>query len=265
MDQLMEDVVVDNHEVEQEAMQMGWVPEEQFRGDKSKWRSADEFVERGREILPIVLKNKEELLVKNRVLEAELKEMKVAIEDFKEYRKADKDRMYKQAMNDLKAKKKEAIETGDGEMAVVLDDAIDELRDSQAEEKVQKTAAPEQPKVDPEFLSWVEQNDWYAKNAVLQHAANAAGVEVQEEFPSLKGKGFLDKVAAKVKERYPEKFGNTRRDNTSSVEEGGNATPRNGKKQTYANLPADAKQACDRFVKQGIMTAEDYVKEYDWS
>lgn len=264
MDQVNEEVVVDNSVVEAEARQMGWVPEEEFRGDTSKWRSADEFVERGREILPIVLKNKQELLDKNRVLESELKEMKVAIEDFKEYRKADKDRMYKQAMNDLKAKKKEAIETGDGEMAVVLDDAIDELRDSQAEEKVQKVEKPEQGKVDPEFLKWVESNDWYAKDAVLQHASNAAGVEVQVEFPGLQGKAFLDKVTEKVKARYPEKFGNTRRENSSSVEAGGGGT-RTSKKQSYANLPADAQAACDRFVKQGIMTQADYVQEYDWS
>jgi hypothetical protein len=34
------------------------------------------------------------------------------------------------------------------------------------------------------------------------------------------------------------------------------------KAETYDNLPADAKAACDDFVKQGFMKREDYVKQY---
>lgn len=258
------DQVETSPEVIAEARQMGWVPQEEFRGDESKWRSADEFVERGREILPIVLKNKEELLHKNKVLENELKEIKAAMEDFKEYRKADKDRMYKQALSDLKFKKKEAVDNSDGEMVVAIDEAIDELKTEQHEVKEQPKGVAKEPVVDPEFMKWVNENDWYANNAVLQYAANAAGVEVMEEFPGLKGKPFLDKVTSKVRERYPEKFGNVRRESASSVEEGGNPAPRGSKKKTYANLPADAKAACDKFVKQGIMKQEEYVSEFEW-
>lgn len=251
-------------EIIAEARQMGWVPQEEFRGDESKWRNADDFVERGREILPIVLKNKEELLHKNKVLENELKEIKSAMEDFKEYRKADKDRMYKQALSDLKFKKKEAVDNSDGEMVVAIDEAIDELKTEQLEVKEQPKGNTKEPVIDPEFMKWVNENDWYANNAVLQYAANAAGAEVMEESPGLKGKPFLDKVTSKVRERYPEKFGNARRESASSVEEGGNSAPRGSKKKTYANLPADAKAACDKFVKQGIMKQEEYVSEFEW-
>lgn len=261
-EEVIDNVVENDPAVESEARQMGWVPEEDFRGDKSKWRSAEEFVERGREILPIVLKNKEELLVKNRVLEAELKEMKTAIEDFKEYRKADKDRMYKQALQDLKAKKKEAIADGDGELAVELDDAIDELKESAKDAPV--TPVEKTDQLDPEFVKWVDETEWYRKDAALQHAANAAAIDVQAIFPQLKGRAFLDKVSDLVKDKYPEKFGNTRRTNSNTVEEGGNTQPRSTKKKSYDNLPADAKAACDKFVKQGIMSKEDYVNEYDW-
>jgi len=29
-------------------------------------------------------------------------------------------------------------------------------------------------------------------------------------------------------------------------------------------LPQEAKAACDRFVKQGLLTVEEYLKEYEW-
>jgi hypothetical protein len=32
--------------------------------------------------------------------------------------------------------------------------------------------------------------------------------------------------------------------------------------KSYAALPDDAKKACDRFVKQGLMTKEQYIKDY---
>ena len=37
-------------------------------------------------------------------------------------------------------------------------------------------------------------------------------------------------------------------------------------KRSYENLPTEAKAACDRFLKQGLIrNKEDYVREYDWS
>jgi len=267
VEDMIDDVVEDNTaEVESEARQMGWVPEGEFRGDKSKWRSADEFVERGREILPIVLKNKEELLHKNKALENELRELKVAVDEFKEYRKSDKERMYKQAIADLKDKKKEAIEDGNGGLAVELDDAIDEIKVAQQE--LQQAPTKKEPEANPpapEFVEWVQSNDWYAKNAMLQHAANAAGIEIGQEFPGLQGKKFLDKVTERVKERYPEKFGNPRRESAGQVEGGNTTQSRTTKKQSYNNLPQEARDACDRFVKQGIMSQEEYVKGYEWN
>ena len=38
----------------------------------------------------------------------------------------------------------------------------------------------------------------------------------------------------------------------------------NDSKRTYADLPADAKKACDQFVKDKIMTREQYLEIYEW-
>lgn len=39
---------------EKEAREMGWVPETEFKGEKEKWKPADQFVQDGERILPIV-------------------------------------------------------------------------------------------------------------------------------------------------------------------------------------------------------------------
>jgi hypothetical protein len=40
--------------------------------------------------------------------------------------------------------------------------------------------------------------------------------------------------------------------------------PTGKKKKGYNDLPAEAKAACDKFVKQKLMTVEQYVNEYEW-
>ncbi len=41
-------------EVETQALAMGWIPEEKFRGDKAKWVDAETYVERGQTYLPFI-------------------------------------------------------------------------------------------------------------------------------------------------------------------------------------------------------------------
>jgi len=58
---------------------------------------------------------------------------------------------------------------------------------------------------------------------------------------------------------------NPNRGQPSSVETGGSRTTETSTDdKSYENLPADAKAACDRFVKNQGMKQEDYVASYDW-
>ena len=47
--------------LENEAKLMGWVPEAQFKGPKDHWISAEEFVDKGRHVMPILLANNKRL------------------------------------------------------------------------------------------------------------------------------------------------------------------------------------------------------------
>ena len=62
---------------------------------------------------------------------------------------------------------------------------------------------------------------------------------------------------------FRSRFGKQKVNNPIDVGTGSTSRPAKGKK-SYESLPAEAKAACDKFVKQGLMTREEYVKEFDW-
>jgi hypothetical protein len=81
----------------------------------------------------------------------------------------------------------------------------------------------------------------------------------------LKGQAFLDKLDEVLAEEFPNKFGK-KQSPSSRVESGSGRQSRSGgNTQSYDNLPPEAKSACDRFVKQKLMTREQYVADFDWS
>jgi hypothetical protein len=77
------------------------------------------------------------------------------------------------------------------------------------------------------------------------------------------GESFLDEVTKRVKKAYPEKFANTNRNRPSPVE-GTTAPSTSGAKagKGFKDLPPDAQAACQKFEKQGLLTREQYLKEF---
>jgi hypothetical protein len=100
----------------------------------------------------------------------------------------------------------------------------------------------------------------------MTYVANGLGSSVRKQFPHLTGRAFLDKLDEKIVEYFPQKaLGNKAKG--SAVDSTGNVRggTTSGKK-SYDNLPDDARQACDRFIKQGwIKSKQEYVDSYDWN
>lgn len=251
-------------EVIREAELLGWVPKEKFRGSEDDWIDAEVFVKRGKEINPILRKNNELLLNKLNAKDSEIAEIKAAVDEFRKYHAETEERAYKRALSDLKAAKKEALETGDHEAVVEIDDEIADLKESKKTEVATSTEPTKQtPVTDPVYVSWESENRWIVDEPALARAAEQAAELLRIRGETTTGRVFLDKVTDKVKEAFPEKFGNTNRDRASPVE-GSRPAAKSGKRG-YADLPAEAKVACDRFVKQGLMTKDQYVADFDWN
>jgi len=278
---MSEETVVENTvapEVLSEARSQGWVPKEEFRGPEGVWVDAEKFVLKGKQINPILRKNNEILLKKIGDKDKEIAEIKASVEEFKAFQKEAYQRKlgeYETQISQLKVAKREAVTNGDGDRVVAIDDAIDELKEQKAQAKAEADKKPvvveekkqeQQIQIDPILQNWMDGNSWYGRDDEASEVANALGVAVKKQFPHLSGQAFLDKLDERIEERIPEVKGKKRVSQVEGAANTGNSGgSRSTTKKTYENLPSDAKAACDKFVKQKLMTKEDYVSSYDWS
>ena len=278
--------VIDNKEEQEsevdkanikEASGQGWVPKEKFRGKEEDWVDAETFVKRGREILPILRKNNENLLKELNHTKESLKEFRQTAEEFKKFQKES----YQKKASDLEAQivqlkvaRSQAITDGDGQRVTAMDDVIDglkvEAKEARDNAKIETRTTVAQPTVDPRLQEWLNNNEWFGKESRITKMANSIGEDLREKNPGLMGDAFLAKLDEALAEEFPERFGankGEKRTPNYQTESGANRGRSVGSgKKSYANLPDDAKAACDRYIKQGLMkTREEYVQEYDWS
>lgn len=244
--------------VEAEASKMGWTPKEQFKGDPAKWRPADEFVERGKNMLPIV-----QATVKRQ--ERELSELRTTVQDFAAHMSKTEQRAYDRALADLKAQRAAAIAAGDGETFEKVDEAITDLN-KEVQAKAVK-AAPAKAEDDPVYAEWEGRNTWL-KDPKMSAFGTAAANYLRSTGETAQGAEFLELVTKEVKTKFPDKFTNPRREVAPAVEGAAPAARKGGK--SYADMPADARAACDRMAKNGYGSdakamgefKASYVKQY---
>ena len=266
-------------EVRHEAESQGWVPKERFRGNENDWVDAETFVKRGREILPILRKNNENLIKDLNQTKEQLKEFREAAEEFKRFQRESYERKatdYERRIQEIKDSRAQAITDGDGQKVNALDDALDEAKESfrEAKQAVKDVVSTKEPvatetaaTIDPSLQLWLDRNNWFGEDRRMTSIANGIGESLRLEFPGLKGQPFLDKLDEVLVEEFPNKFGGSKKNvSASRVESGSGRQSRSGSNaQSYDNLPSTAKDACDRFVKQKLMTREQYVQDYDWN
>jgi hypothetical protein len=243
------EVVVPNPS-EEKARTQGWVPKEEFRGDPEKWVDAQTFVERGEKIIPI-LKERNDHLFK------EVKEVKDSVKEIKEFYAKSEERAYQKALRELEQRKLEAVENADVESYRAAESERAELEKS----KPVVTAQPQEP---PEMAAFRGNNSWYGTDPEMTTEADALGAAyINQGIPYGQ---MLERVANRIKKLYPEKFTNPRRENSPTVETVNAETglPKKAAAKSFENLPEDAKKQCNKWVTQGLLTKEDYVRDYAW-
>ena len=256
---------VEPNESEVKARRLGWVPQEEFKGNPEQWRDADAFLQRGEEIHGYLKADLDRLHTTLTAKDRELTEIRQTMEEFRKFHNETEARAYKRAIEELKQLKVTAIEQGDGGKVVEIDEQIDQLKEAQKKPTQEPTKNPSQ--VNQEYLDWLPSNRWYDEDKELQELADDFGEIVKKNNPNLVGKAFLEEVTKKVKKAAPDKFENPARSMSSVGTSSDNraASSSGKKKKSYDNLPADAKAACDKFVKTiPNYKVEDYLKDYAW-
>lgn len=246
-----------------EAEQSGWVPKEKFRGNPDEWVDAEAFVKRGREINPFLRKSNERLKRELDEAKSELGDLKLTTKEFAAEFAKMKENAYKRAIGDLKAQRRDAIKDEDLALADELEERIDGLKEEQKAIPVKKEEAkPAAPDMTA-YNEWKDDNRWYRpENEEAYDMAEVIALRLRKEDPSLVGRAFLDEMTRRVKKRLPEAFENKNRE--KAPHEGPSSRGTTKDKHGYASLPADAKAACDKFVKAKLMTQEQYLAAYEW-
>jgi hypothetical protein len=250
-------------EIEEKAKEHGWVPQEEWKGDSEAWRPAEEFLERGEKILPIVKKRlKDEIEAVKRELNTAIKMRDKEFEKIKEdsYKKAKAE--YETKLRELSEKEFEAAQGND----------FDQWQKIQGEK--QNLKPPEEPKVEnvvtPVFEEWKKNNDWYETDEDLTDLAYAKAGKLQQrmekgEVDRLPEDEFYREVEKQVKAAMPHKFTNPNREKASVTDSGHEPAP--GGKNSWNNVPASAKatfkRQAEEWERRGKkLDRDEWVKTY---
>lgn len=248
---------------ETKALRMGWKPQEEFNGDKSKWVDAETFVKRGEEFLPFVQANNKALEAKNRELDKELKKLKRTLEEFSDHHTKTEKRIYERTVRELQSRQDAAVEAGDvSEVRTITK----ELAELQAE--VTAKPAPTHPNGwSPDFADafdeFTGENAWHGKDKAMTVLFNQEHDDLLAENPGWSHERRFREALKRVKEEMPHKFENPNRAKPAPVGDGATPGARRSNGRSYADLPPEAKAACDKFVRNiPGFTREQYTKDF---
>ncbi len=227
-----------------EARTQGWVPKEEWDGDPDDWTDSREFVKRG------------ELFHKISNQSGELKELRKAMQGLVEHHNKVKDTEFKRALDYLKTEKKKALEDGNADQLIAVDDAIEQLKDEQSKAKTTSTQQ-EAKGPTPVFVDWVKQNAWYASDQDMRAFADDIGVGYYNRNPGVSEGDLYKVVKERVMKAFPEKFKGQGTKN-QSVEGTSNAAP---KKSSTFKLTEEEERVCKTFVRTGALTREQYIAD----
>lgn len=232
--------VIETDPIEERAAAMGW--QKDFDGNPDDFIDAKEFIRR------------KPLFDKIEGQKRELKEVQKALKLLQTHHENVKVVEYQRAIEALKVEKKQALERGDADRLIEIDDRI---ADYKAEEKAAKVAANKPQEVDPKFVAWVDQNRWYANDGELRSVADEVGLAHSRANPHKTPEEVLEYVVSRVKKLYPDKFRNTNKDRPSTVEGSSTTTPT--RKQADFELTDEERKAMNTFIRAGAMTKEQYI------
>ena len=265
-------------EIEVKAKELGWSPKEEFRGDPDKWIDAETYVKRGEELLPLLKATTRKQSEKISALEGKLTETASALKLATDAIDALKETTSKAALDKVREQKvelKAALTNARSEGDL---DAELEIQEKLAETTAAiKEAERPRPKVEPvvevdpndltktpDWIEWKSENAWFGTDKRKTALSLGIADELRSGGSPLEGRAFFDKVT----EELNTMLGITSpREAASKVEgdargsSGGGGG--NGRK-SFADLPPDAKQACEKASSRVVGKGKAFATVDDW-
>jgi hypothetical protein len=257
----------------EKARSMGWVPPEEFKGDPNKCISAEEFVERGEQVIGFIKKDRDRAEAEVRELKDRLQGIETdyakRLERIERVNAVALEQQRENLERQYSARKEQAVEFGDVEAYRKLEEeqraALSELEKKAAEEPEStddKDALP--PQIKQTVEGWVADNRWFTADAEMRAVASTHHEKLMSDKPGLTLEENLAEVREYVKRRYPEKFSNgsggERRG--SPVESGGRGDGPVSK-SLWARVPKEDRSVAEKALKDGAFIRDDSGKPYE--
>lgn len=266
--------------VEASAREMGWLPQDEFKGPADKWVDATTYVDRGEHVLPIVNATNRRLRNELNQTSSEVSSLKQALQQsqetikaLEEYHQEDVKQKVAHARISLREQLITAKKEGNVEDEVRVTEEIAQLNtaaaDSVTNARTQGNGASERPNQevdhskDPDFIAWKSDNPWFndpSKAAIALYVTQ----KLRSEGEKSMGRVFLDKVADETHREITRLGGGTARAQPKvEGSRGGSGGGSNGGKG-YSDLPADAKEACKGFESRLVGKGKRYSTAAEW-
>lgn len=252
---------------ETEARAQGWVPEAEFKGERrpAQFLDAETFVKRGEELTPFIRKENQSLKRQLDETKADFAKRVAALERTSSMGIEALKRQHEADLSSVRSQMRAAVEAGDTKEF----DRLEKVRDGLVEKAPKiETAEPEDPKAALKVKSdkWRSDNKWFDADFDLQQFAVQYSEFYGTANPTKSFEEVMDVTTAEAKKRFPDKFGEKKPGNgQSAVDPGSDFTGVFGGKgkKTEADLPAEAKAAGQRFVRDGVFKdLKAYAKAY---
>lgn len=262
------DTAARGHDVEAKAREMGWVPKDEYRGDPSGWRDADEFVRRGEEVLPIVRSNLDRERKRTAELQSKLDRMET---DFSArmarldaVTRAGLKHQAQQIHSSYEAAKRQAVSDGDiarydtlhqqHVQALTEFDAKTEQAETAAQEAEAKRAPPSlPPDVKEAVEGFIARHAWWDKDVEMTSMAVSIHETLEKTHPGMAITDNLFETEKRLKAMYPEKFkaaAPAAPATRATYAEGGSRIPGSSapRGKGWADIPADDRKFGERFI-----------------
>lgn len=243
--------------VEQEAMNMGWKPQDQWDGNPDEWRDAKSFIDRG------------QLLAEIHKLKRRDREQYQSLQDMKKLLSGAERKGREAALAELKAQKVQALERGEYKRVADIDEQIAETSTA----KTQETDSGDIPQdVYVEYAKeWMPQNPWFAADADIRDDFETVirgyvAKEVQKNGTTPDPETAFQHATVKIKRMYPEKFKAAPRAAQNSVASQSRTTAsKTGStksKVAWSDLSDDQRKIGARFIQQKLYASrEEYIED----
>lgn len=258
--------------LEAKARSMGWAPKERWRGDLNEWVDAQEFLERGERLIPILKANNRQLEEKtqgletqNRTLAAQIEELRGSMNEFVEAQREMMEERLRNQRADIRRQLREAREAGDEAAIERLEETLDENEEQRAKLKQQQEAPPKrgEPPANPAYETWKSANSWFQGTSREDQRKTALAMQFGREAQQqrLVGKAFFDYIDEQMEELEitrtrpnPEKVENGRPSGSSGESAG----------RGFDALPAEAKAQAKRDAARFVGPNKIFKTEKEW-